>query len=51
MSLAGFKASNHPQQTGKRGAVDAVDDRAVTALRIVPDPPPAASTNGVPSPP
>lgn len=27
MSLAGFKASNHPQQTGKRGAVDAVDDR------------------------
>lgn len=27
MSLAGFKASNHPQQTSKRGAVDAVDDR------------------------
>jgi phage N-6-adenine-methyltransferase len=27
MSLAGFKASNHPQQTNKRGAVDAVDDR------------------------
>jgi phage N-6-adenine-methyltransferase len=27
VSLAGFKASNHPQQTGKRGAVDAVDDR------------------------
>lgn len=27
MSLAGFKASNHPQQTGRRGAVDAVDDR------------------------
>ena len=27
MSLAGFKSSNHPQQTGKRGAVDAVDDR------------------------
>jgi phage N-6-adenine-methyltransferase len=27
MSIAGFKASNHPQQTGKRGAVDAVDDR------------------------
>src|SRR5689334_3712102 len=27
MSLAGFKASNHPQQTGKRGAVDSVDDR------------------------
>lgn len=27
MSLAGFRASNHPQQTGKRGASDAVDDR------------------------
>lgn len=27
MSLAGFKSTNHPQQTGKRGAVDAVDDR------------------------
>jgi phage N-6-adenine-methyltransferase len=27
MTLAGFKASNHPQQTSKRGAVDAVDDR------------------------
>lgn len=27
MTLAGFKASNHPQQTAKRGAVDAVDDR------------------------
>lgn len=27
MSLAGFKATNHPQQTGKRGASDAVDDR------------------------
>ena len=25
--IAGFKASNHPQQTGKRGADDAVDDR------------------------
>ena len=25
--LAGFKASNHPQQTGKRGALDDVDDR------------------------
>lgn len=25
--LAGFKAQNHPQQTGKRGAVDKVDDR------------------------
>lgn len=27
MSLAGFKANNHPQQTGKRGARDDVDDR------------------------
>jgi len=27
MTLAGFKAQNHPQQTGSRGAVDAVDDR------------------------
>ena len=27
MSLARFKASNHPQQTAKRGPVDAVDDR------------------------
>ena len=27
MSLSGFKAANHPQQTAKSGAVDAVDDR------------------------
>lgn len=27
MSLAGFSASNHPQQIEKRGAVDEVDDR------------------------
>lgn len=27
MTLAGFRASNHPQQTAKRGAVDDVDDR------------------------
>lgn len=27
VSIVGFKASNHPQQTGKRGATDAVDDR------------------------
>jgi phage N-6-adenine-methyltransferase len=27
MSLANFKAANHPQQTAKRGANDAVDDR------------------------
>jgi phage N-6-adenine-methyltransferase len=30
MSIAGFRASNHPQQTGKRGARDAVDDRGTT---------------------
>jgi phage N-6-adenine-methyltransferase len=27
MSLTGFKAQNHPQQTGARGALDEVDDR------------------------
>ena len=27
MTLAGFKSSNHPQQTAKRGAKDEVDDR------------------------
>ncbi len=27
MSIAGFKSTNHPQQTAKRAAVDAVDDR------------------------
>jgi phage N-6-adenine-methyltransferase len=27
MSLVGFKSSNHPQQTGARGARDDVDDR------------------------
>lgn len=27
MSIAGFKAQNHPQQTGKRGPRDQVDDR------------------------
>lgn len=27
MSIAGFRSSNHPQQTAKRGAVDEVDDR------------------------
>ena len=27
MSLAGFKSSNHPQQTAKRGVSDEVDDR------------------------
>lgn len=28
MSLANFKASNHPQQTAKRGPIEAVDDRS-----------------------
>ena len=27
MSLVNFRAKNHPQQTGKRGACDATDDR------------------------
>ena len=27
MTLTGFKAQNHPQQTGARGAIDEVDDR------------------------
>lgn len=27
MSIIGFRAQNHPQQTTKRGATDAVDDR------------------------
>jgi phage N-6-adenine-methyltransferase len=27
MGLVGFKGQNHPQQTGKRGALDQVDDR------------------------
>jgi phage N-6-adenine-methyltransferase len=30
MTIAGFRATNHPQQTGKRGAADAVDDRGTT---------------------
>lgn len=32
MTLTGFKAKNHPQQVGKGGAVDDVDDRAVHPL-------------------
>lgn len=31
MTLANFKATNHPQQTARRGAVDAVDDRRTPA--------------------
>jgi phage N-6-adenine-methyltransferase len=30
MSLVGFKGQNHPQQVGKRGAKDKVDDRATS---------------------
>jgi phage N-6-adenine-methyltransferase len=30
MSLVGFKAQNHPQQTGKRGRKESVDDRGTT---------------------
>jgi phage N-6-adenine-methyltransferase len=31
MSIAGFRAQNHPQQIGTRGARDAVDDRGTRA--------------------
>lgn len=30
MTVVGFKANNHPQQTDKRGAKDEIDDRATT---------------------
>lgn len=30
MSLVGFKGQNHPQQVGKRGAKDKVDDRGTS---------------------
>jgi hypothetical protein len=33
VSLAGFKASNHPQQTGKRGAVDARSRASASTAR------------------
>ena len=36
MSLVGFKANNHPQQTGKRGAREATDDRAITEEDFAP---------------
>jgi phage N-6-adenine-methyltransferase len=36
MSLVGFKASNHPQQTGKRGADEFTDDRAITMEDFAP---------------
>lgn len=31
MSIVGFKSQNHPQQVGKRGAADRVDDRGTDA--------------------
>jgi phage N-6-adenine-methyltransferase len=30
MSLVGYRANNHPQQTGRRGAKDEIDDRSTT---------------------
>lgn len=36
MSLVGFKASNHPQQTERAGAAVDVDDRATTAEVFAP---------------
>lgn len=34
MSLANFKATNHPQQVAKRGATDEVDDRGTDATNF-----------------
>lgn len=36
MSVVGFKASNHPQQTAKRGALDEVDDRGTHPIYFDP---------------
>ncbi|ANP74528.1 DNA N-6-adenine-methyltransferase [Cryobacterium arcticum] len=36
MSVVGFKASNHPQQIGKRGALDEVDDRGTHPINFDP---------------
>ncbi|WP_138945263.1 DNA N-6-adenine-methyltransferase [Plantibacter sp. M259] len=36
MSVVGFKASNHPQQTAKRGALDEVDDRGTHPIYFEP---------------
>lgn len=36
MSLVGFKAENHPQQIGARGARDVVDDRGTTMENFMP---------------
>jgi phage N-6-adenine-methyltransferase len=36
MSLSGFKAQNHPQQTGARGALDEVDDRGTHPMYFDP---------------
>ena len=36
MGLSGFRAQNHPQQTGARGALDEVDDRGTHPLEFAP---------------
>lgn len=36
MSLVGFKAKNHPQQTSLLGAKDEIDDRATTIESFAP---------------
>ena len=36
MSVVGYRARNHPQQTARRGADPAVDDRAITAEDFAP---------------
>jgi phage N-6-adenine-methyltransferase len=36
MSLVGYKARNHPQQVGARGARSDVDDRAITRADFTP---------------
>jgi phage N-6-adenine-methyltransferase len=36
MTLARFRVSNHPQQVGKRGATDEVDDRAIRVEDFAP---------------
>lgn len=34
MSLVGYRAENHPQQTGKRGPLDEVDDRGTHPIHF-----------------
>lgn len=36
MSLMGYKAKNHPQQTSKRGARPEIDERAITPEDFAP---------------